>query len=278
MLFELHCHSHYSRGKKIPWEAFMSPRDIIKTARLRGILGVAITDHESSRSWREAKRAAREYGLVFIPGIEIDTLEGHLIGLGLNGHVESGMDLEETIEVIHGQGGLAIAPHPFDLRGLGVKNGVYHADAVEVFNSMNLDRLSNRLALAKAEEFGKAKVVGSDAHTREMLGLAVNEMDAFDMDGVLKAIKSGRVRFEARYVQLSALMDWARERFTRSYMEVISYINHNYSPPRAWLAKGMLRRFVLSRNRTWDGLWDALAGLGLGLSFLYGGLRFLAYY
>jgi len=278
MLFELHCHSHYSRGKKITLEAFMSPREIIKTARHMGVFGVAITDHNDSRAWKEAKRAAREYGLVFIPGMEIDTLKGHVIGLGLNENVESGMGLEETIDKIHEQGGLVIAPHPFDLRGQGVKNGIYHADAVEVFNSMNLDRLSNRLALTKAEEFRKAKVVGSDAHTKDMFGLALNAMEAHDIDGALKMIKSGSVEFQTSYMSLSVLMEWARERFTRSYMEVMKYINHNYSTPRAWVAKGMLRRFVLSRTRTWEGLWNIIANLGLGCSFLYGGLRFLNYY
>ncbi|UCD07816.1 MAG: PHP domain-containing protein [Candidatus Aenigmatarchaeota archaeon] len=278
MRFELHCHSHYSRGKKIPWEAFMSPREIIKTARLKGIFGVAITDHDDSRAWKEAKRAAREYGLIFIPSMEINTRKGHLIGLGLNEHIDRDLGLQETIENIHEQGALAIAPHPFDLRSHGIKNGVYYVDAVEVFNSMNLDKLSNRLAFNKAEEFGRPMVVGSDSHSEEMFGLAVNEINAYDLDSALKEIKAGRVEFQTDYMPLSVLMDWAKERFTRSYMEVMKYINHNYSPPRAWVAKGMLRRYVLSKNRTWDGFWKLLGNFGLGCSMVYGGMRFLTYY
>ena len=84
MLIELHCHSHSSRGRKIPWEAFMSPRDIMEAAKERGIGGVAITDHGDSRAWKEAGSAARELGIVFIPGIEIGSRGGHVIGLGLN--------------------------------------------------------------------------------------------------------------------------------------------------------------------------------------------------
>jgi hypothetical protein len=278
MKFELHCHSHYSRGEKIPWESFMSPREIMQTARKRGIFGVAITDHDNSDCWKEAKRAAREYGLVFIPGIEISTLDGHVIGLGLNEHIESELGLMETVDRIRSQGGLAVAPHPFDLRGLGIKNGIQHVDAVEVFNSMNIERLSNRLALSKAEEFGKRAVAGSDAHTSSMFGLAVNEIDAHDPDSALSEIMHGRVEMQTEYMPLSVMMDWVKERLTRSYMDVMRYINSNYSAPRAWVARGMLRSYILPRSRTWDSAWKLIANFGFGCSFLYAGLRFLTYY
>lgn len=279
MKFELHCHSMYSKGNKITWEAFMSPREIVKSARNKGISGIAITDHDNSDSWKQAKRAAREYGVVFIPGIEISSSKGHVIGLGLNEHIEGGLSLEETIEKIHQQGGLAIAPHPFDLRGHGIKNEMDMADVVEVFNSMNMDRLSNRLASSKAEEFGKPVVVGSDAHTEDMLGLSLNEINANDVDGALKEIRSGRAEISRTgYITLPMIMDWSKERFVRSYMDVMRYINDNYSKPRAWVARRMLRSFVLSRSRTTDKTWELLANVGLGCSIMYGGLRFLTYY
>lgn len=278
MLAELHCHSHYSRGKKITWEAFMSPRDIIKTARQKGIFGVAITDHNDSRSWKEAKRAARDYGILFIPGIEIGTRSGHIIGLGLNEHIKSGQTLEDTIDKIHQQAGLVVAPHPFDLRSEGVMDEVIHVDAVEVFNSLNLDRLSNKLALSKADEYCKPKVVGSDSHNENMFGSALNEMDAHDLDGVLKEIKAGRVEFQTKYIPMPVIMDWARDRFANSYMDVMKYINDNYSSPKAWVAKNMLNRFVLNRTKYWDGVWGLMANFGLGMSVLYGGLRYIAHY
>jgi predicted metal-dependent phosphoesterase TrpH len=278
MRFELHCHSHYSKGRKIPWEAFMSPRQIIKTARDRGVFGVAITDHDSSKSWKEGRRAARDYGTLFIPGIEISTLSGHLIGLGLNEHVPEKMGLEETIDLIRGQGGIVVAPHPFDLKGEGIVKKIGQADAVEVFNSLNLDRISNRLAFAKAEEIGKPMVVGSDSHTSDMLCSSVNEMNAYTLDEALGEIKAGRVDFETSYVPLSVAIDWSRERFSRSYMDVLRYINRKYSPPRAWIAKGLLRRFVFSKNRAWDQGWRMLGQFGIGCSMIYGSIKYVVHY
>jgi predicted metal-dependent phosphoesterase TrpH len=273
MLFELHCHSWYSRGTKIPWECVSSPRDIMRRAKSLGLSGVAITDHRTTRGWKEAGEEAKKLGLVFIPGIELETSEGHLIGLGINGWVENNLTLGEAVERIHEQGGLAVAPHPFDLKGYGVKNGIRQADAVEVFNSMNLDKLSNRIAERKANELGKPMVAGSDAHSLDMIGYAVNISNSEDLDSLLKEIKKQGLMFRTSYLPLKTIVEWYRERFTRSYVDVLRYINGNYVYPKAIVARTLLNRFVRSRNV----FWDALAHFGLGASRIYSMFKLLRY-
>lgn len=278
MKVELHCHSHYSKGEKIPWEAFMSPRDIMKLANRKGIFGVAITDHDTTGAWKEAKRAAKEYGIVFISGIEISTKNGHVLGVGLNEHIPKKLPLEDTVEMIHDQGGISVAAHPYDIRGQGVKGGVKHVDAVEVFNAMNLDRLSNMLAFNKAEEHGKSMVAGSDSHTSDMFGLAVNEVDAYDADGVISEIRKGKVTLDAEYMGVNNIMNWSKERLLRSYMDVMTYMNNHYSWPRAWVSKKAMRNFVLSRSNASERFWRFMTNLGYGFSVAYSTIRFLAYY
>jgi predicted metal-dependent phosphoesterase TrpH len=54
-----------------------------------------------------------------VVGEEISTLNGHLIGLYLSEQVPPGLSARETIRLIHDQGGLAVAAHPFHpLRGV----------------------------------------------------------------------------------------------------------------------------------------------------------------
>jgi predicted metal-dependent phosphoesterase TrpH len=273
MLFELHCHSWYSRGTKIPWECVSSPRDIMRRAKSLGLSGVAITDHRTTRAWKEAGEEAKKLGLVFVPGIELETPEGHLIGLGINDVVENNLTLDEAIERIHGQGGIAIAPHPFDLKGDGVKNGIKRVDAVEVFNSMNLDKLSNWTAERKANELGKPMVAGSDAHSLDMIGYAVNISNSDNLDSLLKEIKKEGLMFRTSYLPLKTLVEWYRERFTRSYVDVLNYIGDNYVYPKAVVARTLLNRFVRSRNV----FWDALAQFGLGISKVYSMFKLLRY-
>lgn len=270
MLFELHCHSWYSKGTKIPWECLMSPKDIMKTAKRLGISGVALTDHRTTKGWKEARKEAKKNGLIFIPGIELQTREGHLIALGVSDDVENYLGLEETIDRIHEQGGLAIAPHPFDLKGDGIGNkGLERVDAVEVFNPMNLDKLSNWVAEKRAKDLGKPMVVGSDAHTQKMMGYALNISGANDLDSILKEIKNNKLMFRTRYFPLKILIDWYRERFIRSYVDVLNYIGDNYVYPKALVARALLNKFIKSRNVFWDGL----AHFGLGVSIAYSMFR-----
>jgi len=273
MLFELHCHSWYSKGTKIPWECFSNPRDVVKRAKKIGLSGVALTDHRTTKGWKEASLEAKKLGLIFIPGVELQTLQGHLVALGINEGIENHLTLEETIEKVHEQGGLAVAPHPFDLKGDGIGNGLEKVDVVEVFNAMNLDKMSNWIAKKKAKDSGKPMVVGSDAHSLDMIGYAVNISNADNLDSLLKEIKENRLIFRTDYFPLKILVEWYRERFIRSYVDVLNYVNNNYVYPKAIVARTLLNRFVRSRNV----FWDLLANFGLGISRIYSLFKLLSY-
>ena len=275
MKFELHCHSHYSVGTKIVWEGLNSPREIVETAKRKGLDGVAITDHDSNRSWTEAERAAIREGIIFIKGIEISTNKGHVIGLGLNEHIKRDLGVEETIERIHEQGGIAIAPHPFDIKGDGVREMCLRADAVEVFNALNLDKLANNFTERKLRGVDIGKVCGSDAHSIEMLGHAVNHMDALDADSVLKQIVRGNVQMEKNYIPVRMITSWGKIRMERSYNYMLDYINEHYWGPKAWLAQGLLNKYVHSRRTKF---WNAVGITSIGISKVYGSLKILSYY
>jgi hypothetical protein len=266
MKFEIHCHSCYSRGSKIPTEGIPRPGDIVRHAKSIGLSGIAITDHGTIKSWKPASDEAKRQGIMFIPAVELQTREGHLIALGINEPVENLLGFAESVEKIRDAGGIAVAPHPFDIRGEGVRMLAKEADAVEIFNSLNLDLVANRMALSK---FGKSpipKVVGSDAHTLKMIGRSVNIMEANDIDSVLKAIVKGRVTWETGYISLDEVIDWARERLGASKEEVMAYARSNYSAPKAWLYRKMLKKFLVTGNAP----WRALAGISLAAVIGYG--------
>jgi hypothetical protein len=66
--------------------------------------------------WSDGAQRARafaldhpELGVDVVVGEEISTLNGHLIGLYLSERVRPGLSADETIALIHAQGGLAVA-------------------------------------------------------------------------------------------------------------------------------------------------------------------------
>ena len=78
--------------------------------------GVGVTDHETLRGGLEcAALAAADPALPrVIPGQEITTTVGEVIGFYLAESVRRGLSLDETVARIHAQAGVSYLPHPFD--------------------------------------------------------------------------------------------------------------------------------------------------------------------
>lgn len=189
---ELHTHSDRSYDGRDPIEMLLEQAEAI------GLDALAVTDHDRIEASLKAAEIAPEYGLIGIPGAEITSAAGHVLGLGIEQCVPSGLSFTETIERIHDLGGIAIVPHPFQGARHGVAPNIPHerlelADAIEVYNSRLLTGRSNRKAKRFASYRGLAMTAGSDAHIAEMVGQAVTQVasEHRTADGILDAITDG---------------------------------------------------------------------------------------
>jgi hypothetical protein len=81
LLADLHSHSIYSDGT-------LTPRQLVERACGFGVELFALTDHDEVSGIAEARAAAAEVGLAFVPGVEISVTWGgktiHVIGLGVD--------------------------------------------------------------------------------------------------------------------------------------------------------------------------------------------------
>ncbi len=77
MGYDLHIHSIYSDGT-------LKPAELITKAILRGLDGIAITDHDTVNGIMEALQESEKQGYAFIPGVELTTdlgnSEVHILG------------------------------------------------------------------------------------------------------------------------------------------------------------------------------------------------------
>lgn len=160
-------------------------------ARSRGLSGIAITDHDSIDGNLEAERLNLK-DFVVIPGIEVSSRDGHILGLNVKEPIPLGLPAAKTVALIREQGGMAVAAHPF---GLGRKIGAVlkaKFDAIEVFNSRTY--FGNSLAREFAERNKLPMVAGSDAHYPDEIGLAGIEVNCEPrVDAVLSSIAQGEV-------------------------------------------------------------------------------------
>lgn len=273
MRFEFHCHSNHSKGTLVPYEALPEPAAIIRQAKRIGLAGIALTDHDKVSGWAEARQEAKKQGILFIPGEEITTASGHLLALGISEFVRPGMPVPDTVDAIHDRDGIAIADHPFDIKGDGIRWEMAHVDAVEVHNAINIDRLSNVFCERQARRLGKPMVAGTDAHTLEMIGIAPNIIEASSVEEVLAAVRKREVTFVRSYIPLEMLISWARERFIRSYDHIIHHVDQHYFYPKRVVGKMMMNKFISHRSS----FWYYVAFFGLGMTRLYGTFKLRSY-
>ncbi len=198
---DFHTHTGHSPDSLAPAAAMLD------AAVRRGLAAIAVTDHDSLGGALQAqslveRQPERFAGLRVLPGEEVKTVEGELIGLFLSETIPRGLTPEETIARIRAQGGLVIVPHPFDrFRGSRLKPAALEriaplVDAVEVFNARTTLAADNARALAFALRHGLAAVAGSDAHAAWEVGnafLEVAEPPASSAAALLAQIRTGRV-------------------------------------------------------------------------------------
>lgn len=269
MLVELHCHTHYSRGKKILYDAVDSPQDMVRQAKRLGLGAIAITDHNTIQGALKAQQYAR---IPVIIGEEISSCDGHILAVGIQETIPQNLTVPETIDCIRNQGGVAIAAHPFDIHNDGVGELCTMCDAVEVFNAQSLERRSNRKSLSFARQHGLPMVAGSDAHSAAMLGYGVNEVAGATADDVLVAIKRGAAKPHMRYVPLWVMQDLVVRKLKLSYTHTVNYMENHHSRILAALVRQSIKMVKKSPGRI-DALFRLMTYLFLGGTIVYGGIR-----
>jgi len=204
---DLHVHSRYSAK-----DCSNRLEDIVRVAKARGLNGFALTDHDTIAGHGEIRRLSNEDFLI-IPGGEVSTTKGHVIGLGVREEIPRGLEPEEAVERIHEQGGVAVAAHPFALgRSPSL---VYRAkfDAIEILNA-RAGWLSNKLAENFARKHSIPGVAGSDAHLLADIGNAYTVVNCeTKIEDVMKRIRGGETSVEGRPLPLPLTLWRILQRF-----------------------------------------------------------------
>lgn len=201
---DLHIHSEQSPDGRMPLA------EIVERAKAVGLNGAAVCDHDL------VLQEIPEFAdFLLIPGIEVSTEYGHLLGLFVSEPVET-REFHKAVEAIHSQGGIAVLAHPFEhSRDSGrIVPIAPLLDGVEVWNS-RAER-KNRDANSMAEEFARAhslrRFAGSDAHLPQEIGNGVTtvQAEALTPSAVKQALLTGKTtvsgcRSKARYTAMSQL-------------------------------------------------------------------------
>ncbi len=176
MKADLHIHTTFS------YDGFSEPEQVVRTALKRGIDCICITDHEEIKGVKRALRFASDKNILVVPGIEVSSKSGDILGINIKSEISRGLSAQETIKEIRGQGGLAVIAHPFDIFPFGFKGDEealkrIDFDAVEAFNAGRILKSCNKKAQKLISEEGLSFTAGSDAHRACYVGRGYLEFE-----------------------------------------------------------------------------------------------------
>lgn len=182
---DLHVHTCYSR------DATTTLEEVVTYSKKLGLDGVAITDHDTLDG---ALKLIQETELIVIPGVEVTSLQGHILALNMTTPIPPKLSIFETIQRIHEAGGIAIAAHPTVVYKGGLRRRITSDfDAIEVINSTVFPfSFSTYLSRKLAASLKLPQTSGSDAHHACGIGFAYTIVDADpEVDEIVQAIKRG---------------------------------------------------------------------------------------
>jgi predicted metal-dependent phosphoesterase TrpH len=204
--FDMHVHSVFSG------DSLNEPEMIVNNFQKTGVIPL-VCDHNMTAGSEVVSPAIRKIDPE-IPEIlaeEIMTREGEVIGLFLTGFVPSFLDIRDTMDIIHDQGGLVLVPHPFcSFRGSTLwedegSEAIEGIDIVEGYNGRIARARDNAAAREFAGRHGKPVSVGSDAHRPQDLGKDWLELEPFSTpQELMKSLCAETVR----YPVLERRMPW----------------------------------------------------------------------
>lgn len=201
----IHLHTTWSHDSN------QTPAVVVEQARREGIDCIAITDHDQIGGALEARDLG---GVRVIIGQEVSSRDGHILGLFLHRRIAPGLSAERTIDEIHAQGGLALAPHPFctlcdHSLGIAIERVAPRLDAVEIHNAQNPLPWQDARAARFARRRGLPAFVGCDGHLRGRLAPAFQTMPDFrtpaEFLASLRDAEFHTARFGPRYFALMGL-------------------------------------------------------------------------
>jgi predicted metal-dependent phosphoesterase TrpH/acyl dehydratase len=206
LLIDLHNHT---RG--LSWDSDLTPDDLIDAAKHAGLHGICLTEHDFFWDHEAARELARRHDFLVLPGIEINTEDGHVLCFGLERYVYGMHRWPELATHVKEAGGVMIAAHPYRRRlpWHPEKEDEYaaalHKAAANPFFAacVAIERVNGRGTQTEngfsgrlVDAVGMPATAASDSHQIKDVGRCATEFlgRIESLEDLIEALKAGRVR------------------------------------------------------------------------------------
>ena len=119
MIIDLHTHTLVGSD-----DSYIDIDELVERAKKNGLDGVCITDHEWFWKQSTIERLSRELDFLILPGVEMNTEDGHLLVFGLDRYVFGMHRTDFLKKELDKVGGVMILAHPY-------RRNMYYGEEVE---------------------------------------------------------------------------------------------------------------------------------------------------
>lgn len=254
---ELHCHNSFSNfhvgEDDAPYDCDVTIQQQLERAHALGLDAFFVTNHNTLDGYAQIlqyKNDHEKYKKIQVfRAEEITTNTGaHVIAYGIHKEIKAGLTLEEIVDEIKKQDGISCAPHPFSLLD-ALRDDAKKCDMIEIFNSNNVDLISNARATEFSIQHNKIGVAGSDSHVLSTLGRCVNVIDAENsLDNALFAMRHGKISIhQTGYAKEQETLEHIKYKINNSKDYLAEYIREHY-PNSEWMMSLLLKMYDLNQN------------------------------
>ena len=200
MLIDLHTHTHPKSD-----DSLLSPSEIVVKAKKAGLDGICVTEHDWFWAKETAEHLSKELDFLVLPGIEMNTEDGHMIVFGVTEFVFGMHHTDFLRDIVLKKGGFMILAHPFRHRyysdeDIAIKVEECYdkplfklVDTIETLNGRAKEK-QNQFSAALGKKLGWQGIAGSDAHfPRDVATVATKfERDVRNVEELIRELKAGR--------------------------------------------------------------------------------------
>ncbi len=206
MLIDLHTHTY-----PLSHDSLLSPDDLIVAAKEAALDGVCLTEHDFFWEHDKVVELSKLHNFLVIPGIEVNTENGHVLVFGLERFVYGMHRMVELARLVDEASGVMIAAHPyrrqlpFELRHQGdwsdaleraAANPAYNiVNAVEAHNGRGTDR-ENQFSRELCARLQLPALAASDSHEKKDVGRCATQFErrVTTLGDLIAELKAGRFR------------------------------------------------------------------------------------
>jgi predicted metal-dependent phosphoesterase TrpH len=206
MLIDLHMHT-----KRHSWDSLLDVHDLIDRAKQTGLDGICLTEHDIFWDLDEVRDLGKQHDFLVIPGVEINTDDGHFLCFGLQAYVFGMHRTKDLAAHVIAAGGVMVAAHPYRrnlpppstgdteyaraLDATSKRHAWTFCAAMERVNGRGNER-ENTFSSQIIDTIAIPAVAGSDSHQWTDIGRCATDFDARieSAADLIAALKSGACR------------------------------------------------------------------------------------